>query len=161
MKVKLRFITNSGKQCTSERMLKGILPALWDENDRQDVITTVGDFVSLLNDNKVFFYPFPLDLYRTGLLDKYVGGYQHFPWDMLDEDIHPLCEVCRDWDFSKTLAPVKPFLMQGQAHAFLCPNCHNIVVDDYAAGKAGASFWLTKKQFRERFGRDAPEVFQE
>lgn len=157
MKVKLRFITNMGKQCTSERMLKGLLPALWDEGDRQDAIITIGDFVNLFNNNRVFFYPFPLDLYRTRLLDKYVGGYQHFPWDMPDEYIHPLCEVCRDWDFSKTSAPVKPFLMQEQAHTFLCPNCHNIVVDDYAAGKAGATFWLSKQHFKERFGVDAPE----
>lgn len=158
MKVKLRFVTNSGKQCTSDRLLKGILSALWDERDRQDVIATVRDFVCLVNDNRVFFYPFPLDLYRTRLLDNYVGGHQHFPWDMPDDDVHPLCERCRDWDFSKTAAPVKPVLMQESAHVFLCPNCRNIVVDDSEAGKAGMTSWLTKKQFKEKFGIEVPEA---
>lgn len=154
-KVKIRFISNGLKQYTSEQVLKAILHALWDESDRQDVIATVDKFVDLLNKNRVFFYPFPLDDYKSGFLIKYMGGcYQVFPWDAPDEDVHPLCETCRDWDFSKILDLIKPFFMQGQAHGFLCPNCHNIVVDDWAAEKAGATFWLTKKQFKERYGAD-------
>lgn len=157
IKVKIRFINNLGRNCTAEQMLKGILPALWDEKDQHEVIASIDDYAKKYNENQVFFYPFPLDLHQTRLLDKYVSGFQHFPWDTLDEDIPHVCINCRGWDFAKNIAPVKPFFQQGQANGFICPNCHNIVVDDWAAEKAGATYWLTKKQLKEKYGIDAPE----
>ena len=38
------------------------------------------------------------------------------------------------------------------AAAMLCPGCGAVVVDDHGAGKAGATLWLTRDQFRERYG---------
>lgn len=157
IRVKIRFLGNGGRQCTREQMLTAVLPALWNESDGPDVAATIDHFISLYNGNRVFMYPFPLDLYKTRWLELRFGGlFQHFPWDLPDEDVHQICEVCRDWDFSKSLEPVKPFLIQGSAAAFLCPWCQSIRVDDVQAEKAGATYFLTRKQFKEKFGVDAP-----
>ncbi len=152
VKVRIRLLGNGGKRCTSEQWLKAITPAIWDESARQEMLATAGYFVGLYNDNRVFMYPFPLDLHRTRFLDRQFGGiYQHFPWDLPDEDIHKVCESCLDWRIGKTQKP-EPLLIQGSAAVFLCPHCQSLLVEDMQAEKAGATYFLTRKQFKERFG---------
>lgn len=151
VKVRIRFLGNGGKQCTREQWLKAITPAIWDESTGQEILATAGYFVGLFNDNRVFMYPYPLDLNRTRFLDRQFGGiYQHFPWDLPDADIHKICEICLDWRIGKTQKP-EPLLIQGSAAVFLCPRCHSLLVDDMQAEKAGATYFLTRKQFNERF----------
>ena len=151
MKVNIRFVYNGGKQCISKQMLKGILPALWDRSDEHKAIESIDETVRLFNENRVFFYPFALDNYRTRLLNLHVGGYQAFPWDLPDEDIHTFCELCKD--FENITHKEKPLLIKGSVGVFRCPNCGNILVDDIQGWKgSGEISYLTKKQVKERYG---------
>ncbi|MGE3542164.1 MAG: hypothetical protein AB7N91_32715 [Candidatus Tectimicrobiota bacterium] len=154
VKVRLRFLGNGGKRCTRQQWLQAIGPAIWEESARQEMLATAGYYVGLYNANRVFMYPFPLDLYRTRFLERQLGGiYQHFPWDLPDEDIHKVCESCLAWRIGETQKP-EPLLIQGSAAVFLCPHCHSLLVDDEQADKAGATYFLTCQEFKERFGED-------
>lgn len=153
-KIKIRFCNNGKKQCTAKQMLSGILPALWDKNDEPKVIDSIEETVRKFNNNCIFFYPFALDNYKTRLLDLCVGGfYQIFPWDLPEEDIHPLCQLCIN--FENIIYKEKPILSQGSVAVFRCPKCGNIIVDDILGWKgSGEIQYLTKKQFKIHYGID-------
>ena len=158
VKVRLRFFCKTGKQITPEQWLKGILPALWDESDKEQATATALHYTGMYNTSRVFFFPYPLDFNRTRLLDMHASGcYQHFPWEQPKEEIHPLCETCGNWDFSRG-EPVQPFWTQHSKAAFLCPVCGNVAIDDYAGGKAGTTCWLTRNQFLKDFGAEVPKT---
>lgn len=152
-KVKIRFCRNEGKCITTKQFLKGLLPALWDEKDREQAIATTETYVTLFNETPGFFYPFPIDFLKTRLLDIHVGHFGHFPWDASGEDIFPLCRTCGNWDYKE--GTMIRFLA-GDWEAFLCPDCTNVLITDPCAEKAGVTHNLTRKQFKERFGVDAP-----
>lgn len=152
-KVKIRFCRNEGRVITKKGFLKGILPALWAEEDREQAIALAETHVSLLNETPGFFYPFPVDFLKTRLLDIHVGPFGYFPWDMNEEDIYPLCQTCGKWDYRE--GTMIRFLAGGW-EAFLCPACGGVLIPDPCAEKAGVTHFLTRKQFRERFGIDAP-----
>ena len=154
-KVKIRFAFNEGRNITVRRFLKGILPALWDEADREQVTATADQYVTLLNETPGFFYPFPIDLNKTRLIDIHVGHFAHFPWDVVEADLYPLCPTCMQWDWKYPYDTMIRFLTP-DGEAFLCTACHNVLIPDPGAEKAGVTHFLTRKEFTQRFGLEPP-----
>ena len=152
-KVKIRFAFYNGRIITPQLFLKGILPALWDEADREQAMATANQYVVLLNETTQFFYPFAVDLYKTRLIDIHVGYFSHYPWDMPTDEIYPRCRTCCNWDNSE--GKLIRFLVKDWGAAYLCPDCCNVVIPDPQAEKAGVTHFLTRKQFKERFGVEA------
>lgn len=109
--------------------------------------------VAQINAGEVLLYPHPVDINRTALLDRLCGGfYEWFPWELPISQWAPRCKTCLSWRFYLATPPVPPFWSNSMAAAMLCPGCGAVVVDDYGAGKAGATYWLTRDQFRELYG---------
>ncbi len=154
-KVKIRFAFNPGKRITTKQFLKGILPALWDEADREQVIATADHYVNLFNETPGFFYPFPIDRNKTRLIDIHVGHFGHYPWDVVEADIYPLCQTCWNWDGYRRTGVMFTFLAP-DGEAFLCPACGNVVIEDPGAEKAGVTHFLTRKEYKVRYGVEAP-----
>lgn len=150
-KVRIRFVHNSGKNCTKDKMLKAILTALFDESDEEDVVKTIDVYMEMFNNNKVFFYPFAIDINRSRYLNMYLSGYQYFPWDLQKEDIHPICEECRSFCSDKVYDGIKQVFTKDSVAIFVCENCKNIIVDDYQAGPSGKTYSITRRELEEKF----------
>lgn len=119
-------------------------------------IATADDYVKMLNETSGFFYPFPIDLCKTRLIGIHVGHFADYPWDMPAREIYPSCQLCCNWDYSEGI--LTRFLVKDWGAAYLCPDCGNVVVPDPQAEKAGVTYFLTRKQFQERFGVEAPVI---
>ena len=154
-KVKIRFAANPGKRITTKQFLKGMLPALWDETDREQVIATADHYVNLFNETPGFFYPFPIDMYKTRLIDIHVGHFGHYPWDVVEADLYPLCQICGNWDGYRRTG-VMPTFFAPDGEAFICPACGNVIVEYPGEGKAGVTRFLTRKEYKVRYGVEPP-----
>jgi hypothetical protein len=151
-RVRLRFFGARSRPLDAGEWYRALQPAL-DRADWEPAERDVPAQVAQINAGEVLYYPYAVDIGRTALLDRICGGfYEWFPWELPISEWAPCCKTCLSWRFDLATTPVPPFWSNGMAAAMLCPRCGAVVVDDYGADKAGATYRLTRAQFRERYG---------
>lgn len=152
-RVRLRFLGTPRRPLDAGEWFRALQPAL-DAADLEAAEREAPAQVAQINAGEVLLYPHVVDLNRTGFLDRLCAGfYDWFPWEQPIAQWAPRCKTCLSWRFDLATLPVPPFWKNTMAAAMLCPGCGAVVVDDYGADKAGASYWLTRDQFRERYGQ--------
>jgi|CXWL01.1.fsa_nt_gi hypothetical protein len=158
VKTRVRLLGDPKLTISADAFLRGLLPALWDDSDLAAAVATAGKYVQWLAEDRLCWYPFALDSYRTRLLDLAGVRYQMYPWDAGADDLPALCAYCLAWLRSVPAVdpPGPPFLLRGSAALWQCPCCGGVFVDDPMAEKAGLRGMLSRRQLREGYGATPP-----
>lgn len=150
-KVKIRFILNYGELITTDDFIEAVLPALWNKDDSEEFLKNADEIVNKIKAGEIFFFPYAIDEYKTRLLINLQIGYQIFDWDTKEEDIHHICEHCRD--IENVTNNESAILEHDSVKIFLCPKCKSIIFDDLIGYHGhGSRGYLTEKELRDVYG---------
>lgn len=156
VRTRLRLLGTPGQRVCADELLRGLLPALWDEADLAAAVAAAPENARRLAEDRLYWYPFAVDGRRV--LDVPHVRYQTFPWDAGADELPALCAYCLTWLRSDPAAnlPGPPFLVHGSASLWQCPVCGGVHVDDPMAGKAGRRGMLSIRQLREGYAATPP-----